>query len=75
MTVPNAVFIPDRQPLTGDATILFIGSYTYKPNIEAAEFLIEQIWPRIHKEIPTANLIIAGAIQIESAVLRWPRRE
>ncbi len=60
-TVPNAVSIPRQQMLTVDSTILFIGSYTYRPNIEAVEFLIEEIWPKVHKEIPTAKLIIAGA--------------
>ncbi len=60
-TVPNAVSIPTPQRLTVESTILFIGSYTYKPNIEAAEFLIKKIWPTIHKEMPSAKLIIAGA--------------
>ena len=60
-TVSNAVSIPAPQPLTVDSTILFIGSYTYKPNIEAAEFLIQKIWPKLYKEMPTAKLIIAGA--------------
>lgn len=60
-TVPNAVKIPDEQPLTYEPTILFIGSYKYKPNIDAAEFLIEKIWPRVYQLMPSANLIIAGA--------------
>jgi glycosyltransferase involved in cell wall biosynthesis len=58
--VPNAVSIPERQPLPVEPTILFIGSYTYRPNVEAAEFLIEKFWPKVHKEMPTAKLIIAG---------------
>jgi glycosyltransferase involved in cell wall biosynthesis len=60
-TIPNAVAIPERQSLTTDPTMLFIGSYTYKPNIDAAEFLINEVWPEIHKIMPEANLIIAGA--------------
>lgn len=61
VTVPNAVVIPKQFPLTGEPTILFIGSYTYGPNIEAAEFLIEKVWPQIQKEMSQARLIIAGA--------------
>jgi hypothetical protein len=61
VTVPNAVSIPERQPLTVAPTILFIGSYTYRPNVEAAEFLIEKVWPKVHIGMPTAKLIIAGA--------------
>ncbi len=60
-TIPNAVSIPNQEPLTVDLTILFIGTYSYQPNIEAAEFLIEKIWPTILEEIPAAKLIIAGA--------------
>ena len=60
-TVPNAVAIPNEQPYLKETSILFIGSYSYRPNIEAAEFLIEKIWPKIYTKIPTAKLIIAGA--------------
>jgi glycosyltransferase involved in cell wall biosynthesis len=59
--IPNAVKIPEAQPLTPDPTLLFIGSYTYKPNIDAAEFLIRQIWPLIIQKIPRSTLIIAGS--------------
>ena len=61
VTIPNAVDIPKPQPKTLEETLLFIGSYLHKPNIDAAEFLIRQIWPNVHKAIPTATLIIAGA--------------
>jgi glycosyltransferase involved in cell wall biosynthesis len=60
VTIPNAVTIPERQELTSKPTILFMGSYYYKPNVDAAEFLIEKVWPRIYKVIPGAELIIAG---------------
>jgi glycosyltransferase involved in cell wall biosynthesis len=61
VTVPNAVTIPEPQPLTPEPTLLFIGSYSYKPNVDAAEFLVEQVWPRISRAMPKARLIIAGA--------------
>jgi len=59
--VPNAVKIPSVQPLTSEQTLLFLGSYNHKPNIDAAEFLIKKIWPLIHRELPGATLIIAGS--------------
>ena len=61
VTIPNAITLPDVQPLTTEPTLLFIGSYTYQPNVTAAEFLIEQAWPYIHKAMPEAKLLIAGA--------------
>lgn len=61
ITIPNAITLPTAQPLTANPTLLFIGSYTYQPNVTAAEFLIEQTWPYIHKAMPEAKLLIAGA--------------
>jgi glycosyltransferase involved in cell wall biosynthesis len=61
VAIPNAVKIPESQPKTLEETLLFIGSYFHKPNIDAVEFLIKQIWPHVHKAIPTATLIIAGS--------------
>jgi glycosyltransferase involved in cell wall biosynthesis len=59
--VPNAVEMPDPQPVVSAQTLLFLGSYNYKPNIDAAEFLIRKIWPLIHRESPNATLIVAGS--------------
>jgi len=61
VTIPNAVTMPTLYPLADEPTLLFIGSYTYWPNIEAAEFLLEHIWPHVQQEMPHAQLIIAGA--------------
>jgi glycosyltransferase involved in cell wall biosynthesis len=58
--VPNAVKIPPPQRITSEKTMLFLGSYSYKPNIDAAEFLIQKIWPLIHRDVPDARLIISG---------------
>jgi len=58
--VPNAVTVPSLQPNSSEQTLLFIGSYNYRPNIEAAEFLINKIWPIVHREISSARLFIAG---------------
>jgi len=49
-------------PVASNPALLFVGSFTYQPNIEAAEFLIEQIWPHIYRAMPEARLIIAGTL-------------
>jgi glycosyltransferase involved in cell wall biosynthesis len=59
--IPNAVKIPESQPITSEQTLLFLGSYNYKPNIDAVEFLIQKIWPIVRRSAPTAKLKIAGA--------------
>ncbi|MBC2709800.1 MAG: glycosyltransferase family 4 protein [Desulfosarcina sp.] len=59
--IPNAVEIPSVQPISSEQTLLFLGTYQYKPNIDAAEYLIQEVWPLVHKELPKATLIIAGS--------------
>lgn len=60
VTVPNAVAIPPAQPLCAEPTLLLLGGYYYYPNLNAANFLIEQIWPLVRQARPDARLIIAG---------------
>jgi glycosyltransferase involved in cell wall biosynthesis len=58
--VPNTVNIPELQPITAEPTLLLLASFQYQPNFEAANFLIEKIWPLVYQEMPLAKLIIAG---------------
>ena len=37
-----------------------IGAMDWKPNLEAVSWLINDIWPRIQKQIPNAELHLAG---------------
>ena len=60
VTVPNSAAIPQTPPLSTDPALLLIGSYSYAPNLNAANFLIKRVWPRIRQARPEARLIIAG---------------
>jgi glycosyltransferase involved in cell wall biosynthesis len=60
VAVPNAIRVPEPQPLTTEPTLLLLGAYHYYPNINAANFLIEQVWPHIQAAMPEARLLIAG---------------
>lgn len=60
-TIPNGIAIPGTARKTPQSKkLLFIGSYTYAPNVAAAEFLITRIWPQVRAEIPEARLFIGG---------------
>ena len=61
--IHNAVEFPpptDRDEAAW-RTVMYIGSYGYEPNIEAAEELITRIFPRVLARRPEARLLIAGA--------------
>jgi Glycosyl transferases group 1 len=60
IAVANAVPMPRPQPLTAEPTLLLLGAYHYYPNINAANFLIETVFPLIRQQLPEARLIIAG---------------
>ena len=60
VTVPNAANPVKLLSVVSNPTLLFLGSFAYKPNVEAAEFLIEQIWPHIYRAMPEVRLIVAG---------------
>lgn len=58
--VPNAATIPKPSYITESPVLLFIGSYDYQPNVDAAELLIATILPYVRQEVPQAKLLIAG---------------
>ena len=58
--IPNASDPGTFLPLSQERTLLFLGSFKYKPNVDAARFLIEQIWPRVRLATPEARLMVAG---------------
>ena len=58
--VENAVEVPEQVTRRPDGSILFIGSFNYGPNVEAARELIREIWPVVKARVPGARLRIAG---------------
>jgi glycosyltransferase involved in cell wall biosynthesis len=58
--IPNSIRVPDAQPFARAPVLLFLGTYAYKPNANAAEELITRIWPAVRAACPTATLILAG---------------
>jgi glycosyltransferase involved in cell wall biosynthesis len=59
--MPNAVQIPTSPPpIVKEPTVLFLGTYLYRPNVAGAERLIRCIWPRVQRAVPDAMLLIAG---------------
>ena len=43
-----------------EPTVLFVGTFKWLPNIEAAQFLVEEVWPLIKAQIKNAKLWIVG---------------
>lgn len=61
--VPNGVALPPEEALVAEddaPTVVFLGSLGYAPNVDAALFAADQIWPRIAAAVPEARFVIAG---------------
>lgn len=58
--VDNAVDLPVPLIRRPARSVVFVGSFNYAPNREAARELIDEVWPLVRREIPDARLRIAG---------------
>ncbi|MCA9999558.1 MAG: glycosyltransferase, partial [Anaerolineales bacterium] len=61
--VPNGVdldFWQRRTAVRARYQIAFTGAMDYRPNTDAALYLIQEIFPLVQKEIPQAELFIVG---------------
>lgn len=54
-------FEEKSKKLNSYPTILFVGTFNWLPNVEAVEFLVEKVWPKIREIMPEVQLRIAGA--------------
>ena len=52
--------VPPRQP-SADPTVVFVGSLSRDDNIDAVEWLLGDVWPRIRREVPAARLRVIGS--------------
>jgi glycosyltransferase involved in cell wall biosynthesis len=62
--IPNGVdcthFVPRPQPASTEKTLLFVGNFRHPPNVDAALFLLKQVWPELMQAVPTLRLIVVG---------------
>ena len=58
--VDTELFRPPTEPVR-EPRILFLGSFGHTPNLDAVEFLLDEIWPLVRIRVPTASLSLVGA--------------
>jgi hypothetical protein len=72
VVVANSLDENAIQPGTAadNRAVGFIGTYSYTPNLQAALFLAEQVFPRVLNRCPDAVLRLAGADMPADAALK-----
>lgn len=61
--VPNGVDLEYFAPWEADTnphTVVFNGILNYRPNLDAATHLVEEIWPLVIERCPSARLALVG---------------
>ncbi len=49
------------KKFTERENFIFIGNFLHEPNCNAVKYIKEDIWPKIHKQLPDAKMLIYGA--------------
>lgn len=58
--VDSSWFSEKRRVSPNQPTILYVGTFKWLPNIEAVEYLVNQVWPKLIELVPNAKLKIVG---------------
>jgi sugar transferase (PEP-CTERM/EpsH1 system associated) len=64
VTIPNGVdcdFFSAQQTSTRPNSTVFVGTMNWYPNIDAMQFFLREIWPRLRARVPNATMDIAGS--------------
>jgi len=48
------------RPDGASNTVLFVGNYEYAPNVDAVEWALTEVWPRVWQQAPDARFRICG---------------
>lgn len=58
--VPNAVAVEGAPSRHTGQDVIFVGSFGYFPNRDAALWTLRAVWPRIEAQWPSARLVLVG---------------
>lgn len=62
--VPNSVDLGQissgKRAIPATRRIVFVGTYSHRPNVDAAEHLLHEVFPRIRAKVPDAELELVG---------------
>ena len=53
-------YFRDVRPRDGSRSILFLGALDWRPNLDALELLLGDIFPAVFRRLPEARLVIVG---------------
>lgn len=61
VSIPFGVEVPEADGQAVEPCSLFhIGAMDWMPNLESIRWLMDEVWPVVHREVPAAHLYLAG---------------
>ncbi len=52
--------LPTKYEKSSLPTLIFVGTSDYAPNRAALKILLQEIWPGVSRDVPTARLVVVG---------------
>jgi GT2 family glycosyltransferase len=53
--------VGSRKPWAERKDLFFVGGYQHPPNVDAAQWFVREIWPRVHAELPGVEFHLIGS--------------
>ena len=68
--IPNGVDYSFFKPLNKEKVfdVVFTGNMAYPPNVDAADFLINEIMPEVWRKLPNTKALLAGASPVKKVL-------
>jgi glycosyltransferase involved in cell wall biosynthesis len=62
LTIPLGLDVPDlaMDPAGDGRTVLFVGNFVHRPNVDAARWLVRDVLPSLREAVPTVRVEIVG---------------
>jgi glycosyltransferase involved in cell wall biosynthesis len=60
VVVPNGTSIPPACPRAPGQRLVFVGALGYEPNRAGIEWFLKEVWPRVRRAVPSAELDAVG---------------
>ncbi|MEX5541781.1 glycosyltransferase family 4 protein [Pseudomonas poae] len=60
------------RPDSSSRRVLFLGNYEYAPNVDAIEWALDEILPKVWERCPQARMSVCGFGMPDSWRMRWP---
>lgn len=55
---------------SGRYDIMFMGGYNHTPNVDAALWILDELWPQLSEQLPEARLLLVGSNPPEALLRR-----